>query len=431
MFALWHRRSGKDITLWNLIIREAFTEIGLFYYFLPTYTQGKKIIWDGIANNGFRFIDHVPKQFIAKTNEQEMKITLKNGSIIQVIGTDSYDAIRGTNPKGCVFSEFAFQNPMAWEIVKPILKVNGGWAIFNTTPNGKNHAYDLYNIASESDSWFSERLSIEDTGVLTQEDMNEERADGMTEEMIAQEYYCSFDVGALGAYYSKQMADAKERVVNLHIEETVPIDLWLDLGRNDSTSIGFTQAVGKEIRIVDYLEHHGEAVAYYAKELQKKNYLWGTMYLPHDAKHKRMESKKTIEEQFKEAGFKTKIVANASIKNGIAEVRKIFPRLWFDEQTTKQLRRALENYHKEWDDKNKVFKDTAKHDWSSHAADMVRYLAVGWKDREEQEDDYAAQALSFIDQQPGTRRPHSELGMPAKDHLDEIRATQDFVKSPY
>ena len=140
---LWHRRAGKDLTLWNILIKKAIETKGLQYYLLPTFTQAKRIIWDGITIDGLRFVDFIPNKIIKNTNGTEMKIEMINGSIIQLIGTDHYDAIRGTNPCGCVFSEFAFHNPMAWEVVKPILKVNKGWAVFNTTPNGKNHAYDM------------------------------------------------------------------------------------------------------------------------------------------------------------------------------------------------------------------------------------------------------------------------------------------------
>jgi len=233
IFALHHRRSGKDITLWNMIIKKAVEEVGLYFYLLPTYVQAKRIIWDGITNDGKRFIDFIPEELIENKNGTELKIILINGSIIQLIGTDHYDAIRGTNPRGCVFSEYAFQNPMAWEVVKPILKVNGGWACFNTTPNGKNHSWELNMIAKENSNWFTETLTIEDTGVLNEEDMEEERREGMSLEMIQQEYYCSYDVGTLGAYYASLINQCREehRICQLPIEPNVKVDLFLDLGR--------------------------------------------------------------------------------------------------------------------------------------------------------------------------------------------------------
>ena len=127
---VWHRRAGKDKTAINYTIKEMLKRVGIYYYFLPTYQQGKKVIWDGIDGSGFKTMDHFPKEIIKKKNEAEMKIELKNGSLFQMVGTDNYDAIRGTNPVGCVFSEYSFQDPQVWDLIRPILRENGGWAIF-------------------------------------------------------------------------------------------------------------------------------------------------------------------------------------------------------------------------------------------------------------------------------------------------------------
>lgn len=426
VFALWHRRAGKDISLWNLIAKKAIEEKGLYYYLLPTFTQAKRIIWDGITNDGDRFLSYIPKSIIKNTNATEMKIELINGSIIQLIGTDNYDSIRGTNPRGCVFSEFAFQNPMAWEVVKPILKVNKGWAIFNTTPNGKNHAYELFEIARNSPYWFSERLTINETQVLNENDMNNERDEGMSEEMIQQEYYCSFDIGTLGSYYSKQINEARQqyRICAIPIEKTIPVDLWLDLGKNDSTAIIFSQKVGKEIRLVDFYETTGEDIDHYVLMLQEKKYNYGFMHLPHDAYHKRLESKKSIQEQFEEKGFKTKRVPQASIENGIQEVRKLFPRFWFEKEKCAHLVRAIENYHKEWDEKAKVFRSYPKHDWSSHPCDALRYLAIGFKEDEPVTESYEQSVRKFLEDKS---RKVSELGYTPEEFRGYERAAKDFL----
>lgn len=123
-----------------------------------------------------------------------MKFTLANGSFIQILGSENIDGLRGISPRGIVFSEYAFHNPTAWDVMRPILKENGGWAIFNSTPNGKNHFYDMYNMAQENDAWFCQRKTAKDTGMVNDADIEEERKSGMTEEMIQQEYFCSFDV---------------------------------------------------------------------------------------------------------------------------------------------------------------------------------------------------------------------------------------------
>lgn len=381
-FCLWHRRSGKDLALWNYIIKRAFERVGTYYYFLPTYTQAKKVIWDGITIEGRSFLSYIPDECVVSKNGQEMKIMLTNGSQIQLIGTDNYDSIRGTNPIGCVFSEFAYQHPQAWEIVKPILKVNKGFAVFNTTPNGKNHSYDLHMVAENDPLWFCQVLSILDTKVLTKEDMEQERKEGMTPEMIAQEYYCSYEVGVLGGVYSDEMQEIRKRngITAVPIMKGAVVNCYLDLGKNDSTAITFTQRLGMEIRVIDFFEDRLKGVDYYADILRKRGYNYGTIYLPHDAKHNRMESDKTIQQQFEDCGFKTVVIPVSDKINGIQQVRKLFPRMYFDEERCEILIKALDNYHYTYDEKAKVFRNDPKHDWSSHACDSIRYMAVGWED---------------------------------------------------
>jgi len=423
----WHRRAGKDIALWNLIIKKAITEKGLYYYFLPTFTQSKKIVWDGINNDGFRFIDYIPKEAIEGKNGTELKITLKNGSIIQLIGTDTYDSIRGTNPRGCVFSEYAFQNPMAWEVVKPILKVNGGWAVFNSTPNGKNHFYELFEMAKENEDWFQEKLTIQDTGLLTSQDMEDEKKEGMTLDMIQQEYYCSFDIGTIGNYYGDQLKEATQeaRICRVTHEKGKLVSVYADLGKSDSTALIFVQRQGKEIRVIDYVEDNGKEISYYTTLMHDKPYQYSFVYLPHDGFANRLESPKTVADQFKEADFTVKRVPNHTIGNGINEVRRIFKDCWFDKENTQELISALSHYHKEWDEKKKVFKPYPRHDWSSHGADAMRYLAIAQQDLIP--DDYAKEALAFAEMGSDKVKVHSELGVKA----DEYREYEQAIRAKY
>lgn len=138
----WHRRAGKDLAGWNWCIFEAMRVTGTYYYFFPTYAQGKKVMWDGFDNNGRKYLHYIPVFEDCKFSETEMQVTLppieggSQGSIIQIIGTDKMDYIVGTNPIGCVFSEYAIQNPRAWSLTRPILAANKGWAVFVSTPRG-------------------------------------------------------------------------------------------------------------------------------------------------------------------------------------------------------------------------------------------------------------------------------------------------------
>ena len=196
-FIIHHRRAGKDKTCFNYLVKRSLQRVGTYFYFLPEYSQARKVIWDNIDIDGFKMLDHIPPEIIAKVNESTLKVTLVNGSIIQLIGADTFDKSGvGTNPIGVVFSEYPITRPDIWGYVRPILAVNKGWAIFNGTPRGQNHAYELYEMARNNPEWFTEVLTITDTGVLTEEDIERERQEGMPEDMIQQEYYCKFIANA-------------------------------------------------------------------------------------------------------------------------------------------------------------------------------------------------------------------------------------------
>lgn len=181
-----------------------FERVGGYYYFFPTYALGKKVIWEGIDKDGLRVLDHFPKELIdGKPNDTELKIRARNGSVFQIIGTDKFDiAAIGTNPVGCVFSEYALQDPKVWDYIRPILAENGGWAIFLTTPRGLNHAWKLLQVAkNDPEHWFSQVLTVDDTHTIGPEVLAQERRE-MPQALFNQEYYCEFLENA-GAFFRR------------------------------------------------------------------------------------------------------------------------------------------------------------------------------------------------------------------------------------
>lgn len=193
---VWHRRCGKTRTVLNLVVKKMFERIGTYFHCFPEYGQGRKVLWDGIAGDAMKYLDHFPRQIVAHRRNQEMQITLVNGSIYQIIGADNYDSVIGANPVGLVFDEWAISDkyPTAWDYFRPILVENGGWAVFPYTPRGMNHGYTLYEMAKNNPEWFCQRLTIEDTDVVSISDIQAERDAGMSDDMIAQEFYCDFTV---------------------------------------------------------------------------------------------------------------------------------------------------------------------------------------------------------------------------------------------
>jgi hypothetical protein len=381
-----HRRSGKDKTLVNLVAKKMYERVGAYYYFFPTYNQGRKILWDGRDKTGFKFMDHIPQELRARTDNTQMLIETKNGSIFQIIGTDKIDSIVGTNPIGCVFSEYSLQDPSAWDFMRPILAENGGWAVFNYTPRGENHGFDLYQMAQNDPAhWFCQLLTVDDTKVIPQEVLDQERKEIIEKDgndaLYQQEYMCSFTVPIAGAYYAAQLMKAEKdgRMTNVPYETSIPVDTWWDLGIDDSTTIWFVQAVGQELRLIDYYENSGEGLSHYAKILQDKEYVFGRHFGPHDIEVRELGSGKSRLETAKGLGINFRVAPMLSIEDGIEAARNILSRCWFDKTKCHRGLNALKSYHKEWDEKNKVYRQHPEHDWSSHGADAFRTGAVGYK----------------------------------------------------
>lgn len=192
LIVVWPRRNGKDLITLNVLIYKALTRPGLYFYMAPYYTQVRSAIWNGTDGTGRRFLDYIPPELIKKRNEQDLRLELVNGSIIRFCGSDNIDSIVGNNPVGIVFTEFPLHKPEAWHYLRPILAENGGWAIFNGTPRGLNHFYDLFKRAKESENWFVQLIDRDITGIPSKEAIDEDRKSGMPESLIQQEYFCSW-----------------------------------------------------------------------------------------------------------------------------------------------------------------------------------------------------------------------------------------------
>ena len=127
----FHRRAGKDVVAFNIMLRAAIKKTGLYFYCLPTYSQGKKVLFDGLLSDGRKFLDFIPNDLIASKNSTEMKIILRNQSIIQVVGSnDASQKLVCTNPQAVVFSEWSRSDPSSYVYLRPALLYNKGWALF-------------------------------------------------------------------------------------------------------------------------------------------------------------------------------------------------------------------------------------------------------------------------------------------------------------
>jgi len=386
---VWHRRSGKDKTMINFVAKKMYERVGAYYYLFPTFKQGRKVIWDGRDRDGFKFTDHIPTELRAATSNEEMKIETKNGSIFQIIGTDDIDRIRGTNPFGMVFSEWSLQNPAAWDITRPILAENGGWAVFIYTPMGKNHGYTTLQTARAfPDVWYSEVLTAKDTNVIPSDVLEQERLEIIRKDgndaVYLQEYMCDFDIPIKGSYFADQLRRAEQegRIGGIPHDMAAEVHTFWDLGVDDSMSIWFMQRVGREFRFIDYYENSGEGIPHYINVLKsehRKDYLYGRHFAPHDIEARELTTGRSRRETAKNLGIDFEVVQKVQHKEDAIEAsRNIMSQCWWDQRTCERGLDGLKSFHKEWDEERQVFKPTPVHDWASHAADAFQTFALGW-----------------------------------------------------
>jgi phage terminase large subunit len=112
-----------------------------------------------------------------------------------------------------------------------MLLENGGWALFITTPRGRNHAYETHMMAQTNDEWLAQILTIDDTGRITPEQIEKERAEGMPEAKIQQEYYCSFEADSETQFIPSQYITAGRRIEHPNVQLDDPVILGVDVAR--------------------------------------------------------------------------------------------------------------------------------------------------------------------------------------------------------
>lgn len=378
-----HRRAGKDHTAINWCAVASQQRVGLYIHVFPYANQGRRVIWNGIDRNGKKFLDAFPEELIESRSDLEMRLILKNGSVYQILGADDPDKLVGINCVGAIFSEFALMDPQAFRLVQPILNENQGWAVFPSTPRGRNHFYDLVQVAFNNERWYVSVETISTTGAVDPSVVDEDRKMGVDEALIQQEYFCSFDAALQGAFYEKQMNLLAEQKMIARVPHDPAIEVYTawDLGIDDHTVIWMFQMTRGGPQFFDYLEASGEALSYYVKELdsraKKGNWIFAKHFGPHDLAVRELGTGKTRIDTARELGIRFTVVPKHDVEDGIEAVRQLLPKAAFDKQRCERGIEALKSYRKEYDERLKTYRTKPLHDWSSHAADAMRYAAMG------------------------------------------------------
>lgn len=403
----WHRRAGKDDVCLHWAAKSAMKRVGVYWHMLPMANQARKAIWDAVnPHTGKRRIDEAfPLELRDSTREQDMFIRFKNGSTWQVVGSDNFNALVGSPPIGVVFSEYALADPSSWAYLRPILAENGGWALFISTPRGRNHFAKLVEFAMRDPQWFGQVLTVEDTGAISAETIQREQREIAAERgeeeaiaIVAQEYNCDFSAAVPGAYYGSLMTRAMRegRIAEFSWLPSLAVGTAWDLGSNDSTVVWcYQQPPSGRVRLIDVLEGHGVGIDWYARKLREKPYNYVDHIWPHDGGHKNIRDigGTTLEANAKQLGLRPLRILDRdpSAQQGINATRQLLSICEFNtnpipfvdetpEQAKARMERALDAlrlYRREWSDKLQRFSDHPLHDWTSNTADSLRYLARG------------------------------------------------------
>ena len=373
-----HRRCGKTVAAVNDLIRDAFViplENVRVAYIAPYYNQSKAIAWDYVK----QFTAPIPGM---KYNESELRADFPNGARLRLFGADNYDSMRGLYFDAVVLDEPADFPMNAWPtVIRPALSDRKGKATFIGTPKGKNDFWETYHNAQTDPNWFCAMHKASETQILDEEEL-EEALRTMGEDRYAQEFECSFEAAIQGAYYGTEMKRVTEegRIMRVPYDRALGVVTAWDLGVGDSTSIWFMQPTGPEFRIIDYYESSGVGLDHYARVLQEKEYVYSEHILPHDVQVKELGTGKSRLETLDALGIRPVTIApKLMVDDGIQAVRSMLDKCYFDAERCDRGIEALRQYQRDFDEKGKTWRGRPKHDWTSHGADAMRYLATGYR----------------------------------------------------
>lgn len=391
-----HRRAGKTVACVNELISQAiyfrkrnregeFLKRPRYAYIAPLLKQGKKIAWEYLKE----YTAGLEKK---KPSESDLSVTLRhNDAEITIYGADNPDGFRGQYFDGVVLDEYGDMSPSLWgSVILPTLSDRIGWAAFIGTFKGRNHFYNVYRRSQGLDlrpgddpddmrrKWFNYMLDIDRSDILSEEEKRLQKSE-MDEEQWEQEFRCNPDAVVKGTYYMKMIVEL-ERAGQIYNEvewdPDQPVFVSSDLGFSDSTAFWFWQRRPDGLAIIDYLENHGQNLDYYFEELSgRRPYRYDTIWLPHDARAKTLGTRRTVVEQFLDKGYPVRIAPRLDVDDGIAAVRKMLPKCYFNARTEAGVE-CLRAYSRIYDEDKKAFANKPDHNWASHGADAFRYLAL-------------------------------------------------------
>jgi hypothetical protein len=383
----WARRSGKDLTTFAYAITRMVQEPMGVIIIYPTKTQGYNSFWNNVEDDGFRTIEHVPKEFIASlySTSDNMSMVLKNGSTLTLVGSSNNpESLRGANTKLYMLPEFVDQPVGVLGIIRPITAVNGGQIIIQSTPKQDGISggtfVKLLEKAEKDPTQYGQRIDA--THYMTPEKLEQTRQDYIAEFgndfLFRQEFLLDEGQALATSYYGNIITAARAagRIGDFPYKPAYPVYNTYDLGSGaGTTTILSWQYIKKKLNIIDAYETHDVGDAALIKFIQAKPYNYGWHFLPHDGA--KADDKEAIAriQNWRNAG-----IINASLLRKEAKedgIRRAIARLadkntTIHKPTTTEFVRKLAIYKRKFNQFTGDY-EGPEHKSESHYADNFRY----------------------------------------------------------
>jgi len=388
-----HRRAGKDTISIQALLLRSLMRVGTHIYLLPLQKQAREVVWSGLDHTGKPFISYIPECLIEYKNDARMEMRLINGSRLIFGGSNNFNGMMGTNPVSIIYSEFSLHNPLARQYLNPILIENGGLEVLQFTPRGKNHGWDVFDTVRENPRYLVQHLSVKETKktdgtpVITPEQIEEAKKMGMSKEMVEQEFMVSFEIGNLGAYFTREMSEMERegRLTTLKANPSLPLHSAWDLGGTDATAGWLFQIEGNRVKLLHLLHDSGQPLKYYLDAAERIRQSigckWGNHFMPHDVKqeHQGWEHTESRLMQARKAGWNFQVTHKVNFEDGIEAIRYVFPNIMIDKVNCQMGVRAIREYQREYDDARACYRSKPLDNWATHIVDALRYLSINYR----------------------------------------------------
>jgi hypothetical protein len=190
------RRFGKTLLAAHEITTASCVPFQRFWVVAPTYSLTEKAFREIYKN----FLMYMPN-WIEKASESELKIKLKNQTIIECKSADNPESLLGEGLNGMIIDEAARIKDDVWQqYLRPTLSDKQGWMMAISTPQGMNWFYrgfqDGVQKINNTESW---NFTTADNPYIVPEEIALAKAT-LPERVFEQEYMGRF-LGNVGGVF--------------------------------------------------------------------------------------------------------------------------------------------------------------------------------------------------------------------------------------